>query len=140
MSLRAELTERLRLELLLQPANSGLLGEAIENMPRLLCQAFLLASTLFVPLAAIAADSSPLKQRLQQTPFKIAYETYVNENWEIFVMTADGSHPVNLTQTPTLHEHFPQVSPDGNKICFVCDQGEGRDAIRSSWGDGYRWP
>ena len=101
-------------------------------MHRLLPQAFLLVSTLFVPLAAMAADSS-LLQQLQQTPFKIAYETYVNENWEIFVMGADGSQSVNLTQTSTLHEHYPQVSPDGNKICFVCDQGEGRDAIRSLW-------
>jgi Tol biopolymer transport system component len=102
-------------------------------MHRVVFSALLVAGTLFVSEAAMAAEPIPLRQRLEQTPFKIAYETYVNQNWEIFVMSADGSGPVNLTQTPTLHEHFPQVSPDGNKICFVCDEGEGRDAIRSLW-------
>jgi TolB protein len=72
-----------------------------------------------------------LREQLQETPFKIAHESYVNDNWEIFVMNADGSHPVNLTHTPKLHEHYPQISPDGTKICFSVDEGEGRDAVRS---------
>jgi WD40-like Beta Propeller Repeat len=93
----------------------------------------LLAAILLVSFSGKAAEPIPLRQRLRQTPFKIAYETYLNNNWEIFVMDADGSHPVNLTQTLTLHEHFPQISPDGAKICFVCDEGEGRDTVRSLW-------
>jgi Tol biopolymer transport system component len=73
----------------------------------------------------------PLQQRLKDSPFKIAYETYVDGNWEIFVMNADGSEPRNLTNTPKEHEHYPQVSPDGSKICFSVDDGEGREAVRS---------
>jgi TolB protein len=73
----------------------------------------------------------PLQKELESVPFKIAYETYTNDNWEIFVMNADGSNPVNLTQTPHDQEHYPQVSPDGTKICFSADEGEGRDTIRS---------
>jgi len=46
-------------------------------------------------------------------------------------MNADGSDPTNLTRTPQEHEHYPQVSPDGTKICFSVDAGEGRDAVRS---------
>src|SRR5579859_1207508 len=76
---------------------------------------------------------SPLPDRLKQLPFKIAYETYVNSNWEIFVMNADGSNPINLTKTPKLHEHYPQISPDGTRMCFSVDEGEGRDAVRSLW-------
>jgi Tol biopolymer transport system component len=64
-------------------------------------------------------------------PFKIAYECYTNNNWEIFVMNADGSDPVNLTQTPSEHEHYPQISPDGTKLCYSVDNGESRDAVRS---------
>src|SRR5467141_3159627 len=75
----------------------------------------------------------PFGERLKSSSFKIAYETYTNDNWEIFVMNADGSNPVNLTQTPKEHEHYPQVSPDGTKICFSVDEGEGRDTIRSLW-------
>src|SRR5437867_7795567 len=89
----------------------------------------LLAAALLVATSADAQDR--LRERLGSLPFKIAYETYVNDNWEIFVMNADGSNPVNLTQTPMEHEHYPQVSPDGAKICFSVDQGEGRDAVRS---------
>jgi Tol biopolymer transport system component len=82
---------------------------------------------------ALASDPVPLRQRLQETPFKIAYESYAEENWDLFVVNADGSQPVNLTRTPKIHEHYPQVSADGSKICFVADEGEGRDTIRSLW-------
>jgi TolB protein len=70
---------------------------------------------------------------LKDSTFKIAHECYVDNNWEIFVMNADGSNPVNLTHTPDSDEHYPQVSPDGSKLCYSVDQGEGRDAVRSLW-------
>ena len=76
-------------------------------------------------------SQTPFRDELKKTPFKIAHECYVDNNWEIFVMNADGSDPVNLTHTPKLHEHYPQISPDGSKICFSVDEGEGRDAVRS---------
>lgn len=91
----------------------------------------LLIAALFAAASPSAYSQVPLRQQLGALPFKIAYETYVNDNWEIFVMSADGSAPVNLTQTPTEHEHYPQVSPDGTKICFSVDRGEGREAVRS---------
>jgi WD40 repeat protein len=98
------------------------------------CARLFLAIALFLGalfLALNAQAQTPLKERLKGSPFKIAYECYVNENWEIFVMNADGSQPHNLTQTPKEHEHYPQVSPDGTRICFSVDAGEGRDAVRS---------
>jgi Tol biopolymer transport system component len=86
-------------------------------------------------LACVAAgDQGPsLQQRLKETPFKIAFEAYADGNSDIFVMNADGSNPVNLTHSPDLQEHYPQVSPDGSKICFTVDSGEGREAVRSLW-------
>jgi Tol biopolymer transport system component len=81
--------------------------------------------------SANASDAAPLSQRLKDTPFKIAYESYVDGNSDIFVMDPDGSNPINLTKTPDLNEHYPQVSPDGSRICFVADKGEGRQTIRS---------
>ena len=74
---------------------------------------------------------SALKEQLKASRFKIAYECYVDGNWEIFVMDADGSRSLNLTGTPNIHEHYPQVSPDGSKICYSVDEGEGREAVRS---------
>src|SRR5450759_745213 len=93
----------------------------------------LIVATLFWTLGVTAGESVPLRERLKASSFKIAYECYVNNNWEIFVINADGSEPVNLTQTPNEHEHYPQVSPDGTKICFSVDTGEGRDTVRSLW-------
>ena len=63
---------------------------------------------------------------LKEIPFKIVYETYRQtngrENWELYLMNADGSNPVNLTNTPALDEMYPHVSPDGTKVCFVIDE------------------
>jgi dipeptidyl aminopeptidase/acylaminoacyl peptidase len=90
-----------------------------------------LATVLFTSNSAVASDDEALRHELKVSHYKIAYESYVDGNWEIFVMNADGSHPVNLTKTPDLNEHYPQISPDGTRICFVADKGEGRDAVRS---------
>jgi Tol biopolymer transport system component len=89
------------------------------------------AAVVFTAMAAAAEAQAPFRERLSSLPFKIAYETYTNNNWEIFVMNADGSNPVNITHTPKEQEHYPQVSPDGTKICYSVDEGEGRDTIRS---------
>ena len=85
-------------------------------------------------LLCISISSSAqaaLRDRLKSSPFKIAYECYIDNNWEIFTASADGTHPTNLTNTPKENEHYPQISPDGGKMCFLQDTGEGRDTIRS---------
>jgi len=90
-----------------------------------------LAASLLSSAASEPTSQTALKDRLKHSPFKISYESYVNDNWEIFVMNADGSNPANLTHTPKEHEHYPQISPDSKRICFSVDEGEGRDAVRS---------
>jgi len=72
---------------------------------------------------------------LQAIPFKIVYEslrtTEGRENWELLLMNADGSDPVNLTRTPDVDEMYAHASPDGTKLCFVADEGQGSDKVRS---------
>jgi Tol biopolymer transport system component len=46
-------------------------------------------------------------------------------------MNADGSNPVNITQTPDVDELFPKASPDGTKICFVADEGKDNAKVRN---------
>jgi len=75
-------------------------------------------------------ETPELFDSLKEYPYKIAYETYVNDNWEIFVMNADGSNKVNLTNTPKVHEMYPHVSPDGTKIGFVSDEMRGDLKVR----------
>lgn len=94
-----------------------------------------LITTLF-GLNALGADATPgpgLGEVLRPTPFRIACESYLDGNWEIVVMNADGSGATNLTHTPGVHEHYPQVSPDGTRIAFTVDAGEGRETVRSLW-------
>lgn len=81
--------------------------------------------------------SAPLPREsmnLSAIPYRIVYETYRQtegrENWELFIMNADGSGATNLTNTPYLDEMYPHVSPDGSKIAFVVDKGSGRDKVR----------
>ena len=71
---------------------------------------------------------------LKDIPFRIVYETYREtdgrKNWELYTINADGSGMTNLTNTPDIDEMYPQVSPDGTKICFVVDEGRGRRRVR----------
>ena len=77
------------------------------------------------------AGADELAEALKQVPARIAYETWQDGNWELFTVRADGSEKANLTKTPTLNELYPHVSPDGTKICFVCDEGAGAGKIRN---------
>lgn len=62
---------------------------------------------------------------------RIVYETFRDGNWELFLADVDGANAVNLTQTPQTNELYPHVSPDGSKVCFVVDEGEGDSKTRS---------
>ena len=72
---------------------------------------------------------------LEKIPFRVIYETYRRTdgelNWELYMINADGSFMINLTQTPDLDEMYPHVSPDGAKVCFVVDEGIGGAKVRS---------
>jgi len=94
-------------------------------------------------LQTSAADSSVTRLKpypkseldLKSLPFKIVYESYLEtdgqQNWELVLVNADGSNPTNLTQTADVSEMYPHASPDGKKICFVADEGTGRDKVRN---------
>ena len=82
-------------------------------------------------LFSVVGDDDNLRRQLSQVDDQIVYESYVDNNWELFVVNADGTGARNLTQTSDQHEIYPQVSPDGKRIAFVSDRGSGRDTVRS---------
>ena len=51
---------------------------------------------------------------------------------DIYVMNADGTNPINLTQSPEKPDSVSSWSPDGQQIAFT-------SAEISKWGDGLRW-
>jgi Tol biopolymer transport system component len=72
---------------------------------------------------------------LKEIPCKIVYETFRKtsgrENWELYLINADGSDPVNLTNTPDADEMYPKASPDGTKVCCVADEIVNSKKIRN---------
>src|SRR6266487_5357001 len=58
-------------------------------------------------LQAAEKNSEPSKNllaELKSYPHKIVYETNRDGNWELYLVNADGSDPVNLTRTPEVDE------------------------------------
>jgi len=93
-----------------------------------------LALVFYLAMGALSASTTSAKelaQELKAYPYKIIYETHPQGNWELFVVHADGSDPVNLTHTPQVNELYPHASPQGTKIAFVVDQGQGPSKIRN---------
>jgi len=85
----------------------------------------------FAKLKVAQADKLRAELKLEEIPFKIVYETYRENNWELFLVNADGSNPVNLTHTSNVDEMYPHASPDGTKICFVADEVTGKGKVRN---------
>jgi Tol biopolymer transport system component len=77
------------------------------------------------------AASTELLTELEPYRHRIIYESNREGNFELYLMNADGSHSVNLTNTPGIDEVFPRPSPDGRKICFLADEGKGNAKIRN---------
>ena len=101
---------------------------------------FILLIAVVPGSVAFAEDVSPAKdqaaeeavlEELKSVPHKILYETYVDNNWEIFVMNADGSGRRNLTNSANDHELYPQASPDGTMICYLRDTEQNGRTVRN---------
>ncbi len=89
-------------------------------------------------LAFAAAGAEPdgenagdLRQELKGYRHKIVFESNRDGNWELYIVNADGSNPVNLTNTPDIDELYPKASPDGTQICFCADEGKGAAKVRN---------
>ena len=72
-----------------------------------------------------------LLEQLKNHPHRIVCESNREGNWDLYLVNADGSNPVNLTRTPDVDELYPKVSPDGSRICFATDEGKGDAKVRN---------
>lgn len=80
---------------------------------------FLVLAACLFTMAGAEAQKAELRSRLGKVNHKIVYETCREDNWELYIMNADGSNPTNLTNTPDVDEHYAKASPDGTRICFL---------------------
>ena len=103
-----------------------------RNAPRLRSGGVACALLVIVTFSTThATRADDLLDELKNVAHKIVFETHRADNWELMMVDADGSNPVNLTSTPDFHEMYPHVSPGGAKICFSADEGEGKSKIRN---------
>jgi len=93
---------------------------------------YLLTTLSWVAVSQTQAEPT-LKQELSAYPNQLICEGYADNNWDLFIMNADGSKLKNLTQTKDVNELYPQVSPNGKMVAFVSDKGAGRKTVRSVW-------
>src|SRR6185503_4929792 len=105
-----------------------------------LAAAALLLAALYVillpspePMPAALPQGNPeeLVQQLKGYRHKVVTEGNRDGNWDLWLVSADGSAPVNLTKTPDVDEVYPKVSPDGTKIVFCADEGKGEEKVRN---------
>ncbi len=88
-----------------------------------------------LPLTIVPSRSSPqrsprptalraeqdLRAELRTYPHKIVFASFLNGNWEICMMNADGTGVVNMSQSSS-NDVMPHVSPDGQSILFGSDR------------------
>jgi hypothetical protein len=87
------------------------------------------AGTGLPDAATLQATATALK--LAAIPYRLVYESYRGSTWDLCLMNADGSNPVNLTNTPDVDELYPQVSPDGTRLCFLVDETVAGQKVRN---------
>ena len=73
----------------------------------------------FIGLTAMLLISELwLIERLAAQEPRIVFSNLAFDNWEIYVMDADGGNRENLSNHP-VHDMDPDWSSDGTKIAFV---------------------
>ena len=98
-------------------------------MNRLAALALLIAGSS--EASAQDAAREQLRKELKAYPHQVVFESFRDATWDLYIAKADGSGARNITNTTDVDELYPKASPDGNRICFVADEGAGEGRSRN---------
>lgn len=110
---------------------------------RILTPFILLGMSCIPALAAEPPASAPppdpqrlakiekLRAELKALPYRIVHECRPEKKWELHLMNADGSNVVNLSKDSAVDDLYAHASPDGKRVCFESDEGEGKTRARN---------
>jgi hypothetical protein len=118
-------------------------------------QPWILLTALLVLSIAIQSAFPVLRDELLSVVLRVDKEIYVmrkgvlsgrivftsarDDNFEIYMMNADGSNQVNLTNSPGTYDVMPDWSPDGSQIVFLRAEDRGSNLyILNADGSGLR--
>lgn len=100
-------------------------------MRRTVCVPIVFAVAFLFSVRQSNGVESSTEAELAKLPDHLLFESYVGDNWELMRMRPDGSDQSNVTNTPEIHELYPQASPDGQHICFLVDSENEGQTTRS---------
>ncbi len=80
--------------------------------------AVLILLLVFLAVHGVGAQTDPAGRR-----GKIAFVANLDGQWDLFLMKAEGGHPLRLTDTP-IDEEAPSLSPDGTKLVYATSDGQ----------------
>jgi Tol biopolymer transport system component len=102
---------------------------ARESRPAI--RSLLVAAALLGLGAAQEDPAKGLLEELRGYRYRLLREAHRDGHFGLILCDADGANEVKLTRTPDVDELYPQASPDGKQVAFVCDEGGGDAKARN---------
>ncbi len=88
--------------------------------------------TAYTPLNLTQNDAPDWQPAWSPDGRRIAFSSYRDDNWEIYVINADGTNPVRVTEQIE-SDISPTWSPDGSKLLFVSRRRGNADLFTYEW-------
>jgi TolB protein len=81
-----------------------------------------LASPEFTDIQPVTSSDQDFAPALSPNGRQVVFMSQRDNNWEVYLVNADGSAPIRLTNDPAM-DGLPTWSPDGQAIAYASNTG-----------------